>query len=82
MAVPSITSITFDKTSYAPGATITVTITGQFTGESQFTATLTGDGTSSADFLIQEVLAVKDTGNRTWTPVTITSTVAVYTAVA
>jgi uncharacterized protein YfaS (alpha-2-macroglobulin family) len=82
MSVPSITSITFDKASYTPGELITVTITGIFTGTAALTATLTGDGVSVADFLIQEVLAVKDSGSRVWTQVTLTSTVAVFTATA
>lgn len=94
-AAPSVTSITFDQTSYNPGQTITATVTyvdgtsdnvQSFTGVAvdsvthlsgslvvSFTTELTDTGTT---------VAVSDTGNRTWTKVSDTGSVAKFTATA
>jgi len=80
--MPSITSVTFDRTSYTPGQLITATVTGVFSATLTLTATLGGDGTGSGSFAINYPLSVSDTGNRVWTPVSNNGTTAVFTATA
>ena len=94
MSAPSIGSITFDKSSYNPGDTITATI--DYTpGTTAKTQTLTGTaidsvsgltGTLTQTFTINQPdatsLTVTDSGARTWTKQSDTGTVAKFTAAA
>ncbi len=81
----AITSITFDKPSYAQGATITATI--NYTG-SGFMFTGSGEMDSgqpaalTAIFAVLPTWTVSDTGSRVWTFVNDSGTAAVFTAVA
>lgn len=77
-----ITGITFDKPSYAPGDTITATVTGNWEQADTLTIT-TGDGASgTGTFEVVEPVKGSDNGSRTWTLVSNTGTQAVLTAVA
>lgn len=94
-SAPSISSITFDQSAYAPGETITATVT-YAPGVSLDTETFTGiptdnvsnlqGATVTENFQISQndttSVAVSDSGNRTWTKVSDNGTVAVYTATA
>ncbi len=92
---PVITSVTFDQASYPPGAKITATV--NYTpGSSQvsFTASITvtdsangQTASKSAGFAVTEadptsVTGFSDTGSRTWTKVSDSGGVAVFTATA
>jgi hypothetical protein len=79
---PTITGITFDKTSYTPGQTITATITGTFSEVFTLTGTLSDGSQATSNFTIDDVLTVSDNGGRTWTLVSNNETTAVYTATA
>jgi hypothetical protein len=91
---PVISGITFDQASYAPGETIHATVTyapgssplvQSFTGSAlDSTTELTGTLTVSFTTVISDSTVVKasDTGNRTWTKVSDTGTVAVFAATA
>lgn len=91
---PSISSITFDKASYAPGDIITA-IVDYVAGTSDVTQTFTGTATDSVDgktgtlevnFVVTEndttTVTVSDSGNRTWTKISDTGAVAKFTATA
>ena len=92
---PTVTSVTFDKTAYAPGDTITATV--HYTpGASDSTVSFTGTatdqsngqtGTMEGTFTVQindaTTVSVSDTGSRTWTKVSDDGAgVAVFTAKA
>lgn len=93
-AAPSITSITFDKTSYSPGDLITATV--DYTaGTSDVSQTFTGvatdsksgeTGTLQVSFVVTEgdttTISVSDSGNRVWTQISDTGSVAKFTATA
>lgn len=93
-AAPTITSITFDKDSYAPGEDIQATV--HYTaGASDAVLTFTGTATNQqtgetgqmqGTFSVQNadptVIAVNDTGSREWTKVSDDGAVAVFTAKA
>lgn len=94
MSAPAITSITFDKTSYNPGDTITATVN-YGSGTSGQTQQLTGTATDAAtgqtgtltvNFTVNESdstsVSVKDTGGRVWTKVSDAAGVAKFTATA
>lgn len=97
LALPVISSITFDKASYTPGQTITATL--KFSGTNTTSKTYNLNGTvkdnvtgevstvDSATFsvLVANALtaSVADSGSRLWTPgATDNETSAVFTAVA
>lgn len=88
MATPSA-SASLDKTAYAPGELMTLTVTygDPDTDTVQVTVTVTDNsGNQSAPVTVSAVidpltLAVSDP-DRTWTKVSDTGTVAVYTATA
>jgi hypothetical protein len=88
-------SISFDQSAYAPGETITATVTYApgvsletevFTGIPTDTVSDLKGATVTENFVISQndstSVAVSDSGNRTWTPVSNTGTVAVFTATA
>lgn len=91
---PAITSITFDKASYAPGDTITATV--DYTGgTSDVTQTFTGTATDSTTketgtlqvtFTVTEpdqtTISVADSGGRVWTKISDTGSIAKFTATA
>ena len=94
MANPSITSITFDKTAYVKGDTMTVEI-GYINGNSavvqQFTGVATDSvtgqqGSLTVEFTVidpdQTVITVSDSSNRKWTLVSDTGTVSTWQATA
>jgi ribosomal protein L19 len=94
VSAPTITSISFDKTTYLPGDTITATV--NYTqGTSDSIQTLTGTvtdsttgrtGTLQQTFTVQvkdtTTVSVTDSGNRTWTKASDTGSVAKFTATA
>ena len=93
-SAPSITSIVFDQTGYNLGQLITVTVT-YVPGTSNSVQTFTGTakdsttgktGTLSVNFTViindSTIVSVSDSGNRTWTKVSDTGTVAIFTATA
>lgn len=94
MAAPSITSITFNKPSYVPGDLISATITyvnGTSPSVQSFTGTAldntTGlEGILSVSFTVSisdySMVLAADSGNRVWTKVSDTGSVAVFTATA
>ena len=96
MALPVISSITFDKPSYAVGQTITATVTYSGTNVSAedfaFTGTVedttTGEtGTATGTLVIDKpnllAASVSDSGSRTWTKVSDNGVnTAEFTAVA
>lgn len=91
---PAVSSVTFDKSVYNVGETITVTI--DFSGGSSdqtVTVTvmvkddITGETvTMTASFTVVDpdasTVTVSDSGNRTWTPVSNSNGVAVFTTIA
>lgn len=93
---PTVTGITFDQPSYAPGATITATVT-YTAGASDTQLTFTGvatdpntgtSGQMEGTFTVQAsdptTVTVSDSGNRTWTqvPGSDTGTQVQFTATA
>lgn len=93
-AAPSVTSITFDQTSYAPGAKITATVV-YVPGTSATTQNFTGTAVDSATGLSGNlvvnfsvvspdptVASAADSGNRVWTKVSDANGTAVFTATA
>jgi len=90
---PSITSVTFDKASYVPGQLINATVT-YVPGTADTTLTFTGTVTDSAgqtgELTAQFVttanspstVTAADSGNRTWTKISDSGTVAVFQATA
>lgn len=93
-AAPSISSITFDKASYAPGDTITATIS-YSAGTSDVTQTFEGvatdsstgeTGTLQVSFVVTEpdttTITVSDSGNRVWAKISDTGSIAKFTATA
>lgn len=93
-APPSVTSITFDQPAYSPGQVITATVTyvpGTSAQTTSLTGTATDKNTSQTGKLTvtfttvapdPTTVSVSDTGNRTWTAVSDSGTVATFTAVA
>lgn len=94
MTAPSITSITFDKAQYLPGQPVNATVTyvpGTSGQEQTFNGTATDSATGQTGSLsVQFTLVVNDTttvtvsdsGNRAWTKISDTGTVAVFQAIA
>ena len=91
---PSITSITFDKTSYAPGDVITATVD-YSAGTSDVTQTFKGTatdsvtnetGTLTVNFTVTEndttTVTVSDSGSRVWTKISDSGSIAKFTATA
>lgn len=91
---PTVTSITFDQSSYNPGQTMTATVTytaGISDNVQSFTGTATDSVTGLAGSLVVNfttevtdvtAVTVSDTGNRTWTKISDTGSVAKFTATA
>lgn len=93
-SAPTITSITFDKATYNPGDTITATVD-YSAGKSDVTQTFTGTATDNTTketgslqvtFTVTEndttVISVSDSGNRVWTQISDTGSIAKFTATA
>lgn len=93
-AAPTISSITFDKTSYSPGDVITATVS-YSAGTSDVTQTFTGtavdsvsgeEGTLQVNFVVTEPdqtnITVTDSGGRAWTQISDTGSIAKFTATA
>lgn len=93
---PVVSSITFDKTSYVKGTLITATVTYAH-GDSDTSQAFTGTATDSVTGLSGQLtvnftvasgtsdattVTASDAGARTWTKVSDTGTVAVFTATA
>lgn len=91
---PVISTITFDQVSYTPGQTMHATVdyspgtspvTHSFTGNAVDGATgLTGDLVVNFITVINDstVVSAADSGSRTWTKVSDSGTVAVFSATA
>lgn len=93
-SAPVVSSINFDQPSYLAGQKITVTVDYE-PGMSDQTQTFTGVADDSATGLSGELvvnfivtnndttnLTVSDSGNRTWSKVSDSGTVAVFTGIA
>lgn len=88
MSTPTV-SASLDKASYATGATITLTVNYSDPNTKALTVTVTvADATGSSSpvtavaVIDPATTTVSDTGNRTWTKVSDTGSVAVFTATA
>lgn len=94
MTAPTISSITFDKSSYSPGSVITATVS-YSAGTSDVPQTFTGVATDSATgetgtlqvtFVVTEndttSVTVSDSGSRNWTKISDNGAVAQFTATA
>lgn len=92
-AAPVVNSVTFDQTAYSPGETITATVA-YSPGTQDSTQTFTGVATDSGGLTGQLVVnfvtviasattaSASDSGGRTWTKVSDSTGVAVFTATA
>lgn len=90
-APPSISSVTFDQPSYAPGQTVTATVTyvpGTSAVTKAFTGTVTDSTTGATGTLTVNFAglmndpttpAVSDSASHVWTKVSDSGTVAVFT---
>lgn len=87
MALPTL-SASLNKTTYAPGETMTLTVTYADADNRSASVTVTGtDGAGnpasvSLNFNISDAVTVAATGGATWTKVSDNGSVAVFTATA
>ncbi len=90
MSAPTITAASLDKASYAPNETMTLTVTYGDPDTKRQTVTIVvtdQGGNASAPVTVPVVIdpltvSVTDDGSRTWTKVSDTGVVAVFTAKA
>ena len=78
----AITAVTFDQSSYVPGATITATVAGTWEEADEVTITAPDGGTGSGPITVIEPVGGADTGGLAWKLVSDNGTRAVLTAQA
>lgn len=78
----TISSVTFDQPSYAPGQTVTMTVKGTWEQADIVTVQTPDGATGTGTLEVMEPVTVTDAGDRQWTPVSNNGTEAVFTTVA
>jgi len=80
--MPGTLVVTPDKPTYPPGATITITVTGNMLQADQVTVTDSAGDTGTGMINVIEQLTVDDPAGRDWTVVSNDGATAVMTAPA
>ncbi len=77
-----ITSVTFDKTVYSPGETITMTVVGTWDEIDTITVTTPDGATGTGTLTVTEPLRVTDSASRIWTLQSNNGNTAAFTTTA
>jgi hypothetical protein len=78
----TITAVTFDQPSYAPGQKVTMTVQGSWQEATTVTVTTPDGASGTGTFDVIEPVTVDDPSGRVWTLVSNSGTEAVLTATA